>query len=73
MKRSVIASRKGTKERTAHAVRGGRPIFRGSQGPRGPKDAKDLRGPKGVLLLEAEDLAEAEERRPAPGGADALD
>jgi hypothetical protein len=73
MKRSVIASRKGTKERTALAVRRGRRIFRGSQGPRGPKDAKDLRGPKGALLQEAEDLAEAEERRPAPEGADAPD
>jgi hypothetical protein len=65
MKRAVITARQGRKERIALAVRGGRKPFRGAQGPAGPKDPKDLRGSKGLLKVEAEELAAAEEESPA--------
>jgi len=64
MKRAVITARQGRKERIVLEVRRGRKPFRGAQGPRGPKDPKDLRGSKGLLKVEAEELAEAEEEYP---------
>lgn len=65
MKRAAIAARKVGKARVLRDLRRGEKPFRGAQGPRGPKDPKDLRGSKGLLLREAETLAEREERSPA--------
>lgn len=62
MKRALITARKAAAERVVQALRRGRKPFYGARakGSR-PKDFKDLRGPKGMLLKEAEELALAEE------------
>jgi hypothetical protein len=62
MKRAMITARKVAAEQIVQQLRRGRKPFHGARGPAGAKDLKDLRGPKGLLLKEAEELARAEER-----------
>ena len=64
MKRVSVTARKVTKGKVLGRLRRWRALFYGAQGSRGPKDPKDLRGPKGFLLKEAEKLARDEERYP---------
>ena len=67
MKRALVTVRKVTKGKVVGQLRRERALFYGAQGSRGPKDPKDLRGPKGFLLKEAEKLAHDEERYPKTG------
>lgn len=62
MKHSLITARKVAAEQIVQQLRRGRKPFYGarSKGSR-LKDLKDLRGSKGALLREAEELALAEE------------
>jgi hypothetical protein len=62
MKRAMITTRKVAAEQIVQQLRHGRKPFYGARGAAGSKDLKDLRGPKGVLLKEAEELALAEEQ-----------
>lgn len=67
VKRATIKARKVARERIVQQLRRGDKPFRGAQGPAGPKDVKDLRGSKGLLLKEAEELALADEEYGATG------
>lgn len=67
MKHAVAGARKVDKGRLAQHVGRGRKPFHGARGAKGPKDPKDLRGAKGLLVRDAQDMAADEERYAATG------
>jgi hypothetical protein len=62
MKRTMVAARRIANKKVLRQLQHGRKPFFGARGPDGPKDPKDLRGSKGVLLRNAEEQARAEEQ-----------
>jgi hypothetical protein len=54
MKKRLITAKKASKSRLIRAIEKGQAPFHGARSRRGPKDPKNLRGVKGLLLKNAE-------------------
>ncbi|HYM69010.1 MAG TPA: hypothetical protein VEZ44_05390 [bacterium] len=55
MKKRLVTAKKVSKSRLVRAIEKGQAPFHGARSRRGAKDAKDLRGVKGLLLKNAEE------------------